>query len=818
MLKTNTYIMSIDGSKIVKQKCDFKKEKGTGRLYTCTLPYNMDLIELDEITEQEFRKYEINGIYRQFSDALINVTFDRKVKTDKGEIKTKAIREQLYKDGFCVNGEKYVLYKRSSSKAREGSVLFIKEKLYKPMMDWSHMRMEFKADEKLDIASLKAYESLTLSGIEDVITIKPNQILIIDDVYGTFKTKASVTRLVDKKVVTQNEEIELSNNIWDGQCLLDETVFNKVKRKDKGMMLLRNKFFKGCAFNTRIKYFFDNRRVKEVTDMFGRTHQAKDIKLIITPSCLKLFKFAYKFDSEEQMYEHWRNNISNFGIVKSEKASYFDDRNQLSYQMLNSMPLEEKEVHELAKDEIDYVNDLKNNMEVFKKHIEINDQSVTRQMMFDLLEVNEKFQYTEMFNEFRKDVVESYMSKLRRGKIKVRNTDYCVIVSNPFEMLLATIGKFEGKTIHQAKEIYTSMFEDGDKLCCFRNPHIAQANILYATNVYSKQFSRYFNFTKNIVIVNSYDNDLPDRLQGCDYDSDTQLISNNPILVEKARLSKDIPTPVNAIKFKVTTREYTNLNMAIVDRAIANAQIGRIVNLSQLFNSCYWQEYATKGREGVLNVIRDKVSQLSSLSQLEIDKAKKYFSNEELNTNSILDKLSKDTIIPKNAEGKVLKPKFFKYISSAKYLKSYKCPMDYLQTVLGNNIQRKISVQVIDIQDCIEIPNDYKSSKANKKQIKELKDIANKLHKDVNSIRYKEKEKQKIKKNIFIQKEYVFNKIGKKKVNVYTIINLIKRMYSENSKDSTIREYRLLILQALYKSNKNGYIKLFKSNKKCLEN
>ncbi len=59
------------------------------------------------------------------------------------------------------------------------------------------------------------------------------------------------------------------------------------------MMLLRNRFFKTCAFNTNLQdWFFDN-DIEYVSQLAGYTtaRDIKDIKLVITESSVKYLKF-----------------------------------------------------------------------------------------------------------------------------------------------------------------------------------------------------------------------------------------------------------------------------------------------------------------------------------------------------------------------------------------------------------------------------------------------------------------------------------------------------------------------------------------------
>ena len=89
----------------------------------------------------------------------------KKPEVKKIESKDK-IREKFYTDGITVNDCLYVMYKRTSSKARTGSALFIKKEYFDEMMKWSHLGIDFYNGKKIDLASLKAYESLSLSSLE----------------------------------------------------------------------------------------------------------------------------------------------------------------------------------------------------------------------------------------------------------------------------------------------------------------------------------------------------------------------------------------------------------------------------------------------------------------------------------------------------------------------------------------------------------------------------------------------------------------------------------------------------------------------------
>lgn len=845
MKKDATYVLNLDGSQIYKETAvhffDMTEEqKKNKELYSVTIAFNLDIHYLQQNHTEEFITKTVNKKKKQFSDAIINVAFNKRAKFKKGkekfEVSTTTIRETLYVNGFFVDNERYVLYKRSTSKSREGSTLFIKESLFAEMIRFSHMGIEFKENEIMGekLASLKAYESLTLSGLEDLIEIKPNQILLIDTIKGEFTAKASVTTFADGEIKLEDKETEFINDIFDGQALLDRTIFKKVDRSDNGMMLLRNKFFKACAFNTNISDFLHNRKPKDVLaqdfklkNMFGEDVLASDVKLIITPSCLKLFKFADKFENENAMWMHWLNNMyPYFGIVKSEYSSHFEDMNQLSYQHINSMQLSQQDVGSLMDYETGYVNRLKNDIEVFKKHIETNDESDTRQFMLELVNRNAEIENTEFFKEFREDVVQSYISRLKRGKIKIKNTDYMVLCCNPYEMLLHAVGKFNKQTLHKGKEIYCSAYDDGEELIAFRNPHVASGNVLLCKNVYFKEFKRYFNFSPNITIVNSYDNDLPDRLQGCDYDSDTFLLSNNPILLKQAKKCAKYLTPVNRIELKGTAesnnRKYCNKDMAFIDTAIQNNKIGEIINLSQILNSYMFDELNKKSPyKDKVKFIYSKVSILSSLSQVEIDKPKKYYDKNIFPIDGILNrirtsKFEEVPIIPRRKvenKNKMIKPMFFCKISDNKDdLNEYlNCAMDFLFKYC-TELERKKNTKTTDIMNFIDIPADYDSKTRNQDQINKVKNVVESLDRGIDYIRKNVKQKREINKRINELKDARINCL-RMKMNKSTVINVLLRLFSDKSKDDSLKSYKMSLLGLLYQTNSEVLLSCFHEKK-----
>ena len=274
--------------------------------------------------------------------------YKRSDKEMPSVVKKEKIREHLYLHGFDIDGIHYVRYKRSAGSSRDGRCLFIAEPLYRDMMEWSACGLS--ADTVSDQASWQAYIALTLSSIESTIRLPKKAILIIPDKVSKFKTTAVCVK-EDKALglTATEEETEIENVIWDGEALLDVSEFERAGYANKGMMLLRNRFFKTCAFNTNLQKWFKDKGITTVGQLAGYTtaRKVEDIKLVITESSLKYLKFMPRGQSLKLSLEAWLDAVyggkttSEFGVVKTDKPpSNMEGRlAYTNYQLMNTLAI-----------------------------------------------------------------------------------------------------------------------------------------------------------------------------------------------------------------------------------------------------------------------------------------------------------------------------------------------------------------------------------------------------------------------------------------------------------------------------------------------
>lgn len=454
----------------------------------------------------------------------VNLNKNKYKKTTKEDI-----RIEFYKSGVEVEYTnktesikiKYKMLYRSTGKAKGGSCMFINENLHKIAHDYMYMGIELPYKNS-PIVEASGYVPLVASSIVGTIEINPKEILILKDIDKYFKTNIiSVETDENKHCIAKHiENYELKNTLFDGQALIDYSIFPKW---GNGYVLLRSHFCKMASFKTNIQLFFkdyfkEEYETAEVEDMFGEKHLAKDIKLITTDNALKWIKFGVS-------YNYWceRVNMDNntFGIVKTAHESKMGNTQRMSYQMINSLDL--KTMNITSSPTIEYIESMKKNNEIFLDYLKRNVSfSNDYEVLVELCNQNMEFTRSVYFRKRKKDILYEYVNKVKTGKL-IQEADNLVIVGSPYAMLLHSVGEdvekdntfcYEKDTI----QCFTERFNDGEFLAGFRSPFNSRNNCSYLHNVYHEKFFKYFNLGKQILAVNTIGTDVCDRNNGCDFD------------------------------------------------------------------------------------------------------------------------------------------------------------------------------------------------------------------------------------------------------------------------------------------------------------
>lgn len=860
-------------------------------------------------------------------------------KKTKKLISKKRLRQMAYEDGITINGVRYVNYQRTSSKARVGNCLFIREDYFEEMEKYQNLNIPFKELKEADIVSIRSYQSLIASSIIGELDIDPYSILLIDDESGQATMDCSVIKPFPMKdgkgteLKVVREPYTQKTDLWDGQSLLDVSVFKNGKYADKnsdgkiveysyepyGFMLLRNHFFKSAAFNTNLQEYykehFEGVENPVIRDAFGNGFRVEDIKMVTTRNSVKIFKFSdivcehmidddkkvflnelkellnekyeelrkakqavttakrkltmllnydpekrieppaqddidmakdyldkaercYKdifmvfddetkrllkdieYEQERLTWDWYREQIKcqKFGVCKTEHKSKLDDRQNLWYQILVSLNFNKDELWELVKSQVEEINLMRKYVAWFKRGIDMRAQEkVGDSMMLALLECNEDISRTKWYTNYRHSKIQRMIKKLLTGKIQIKDSDFNVLFGNPYEMLKASCGEEIDTGILSDFECYCTRYKDGEDLYGMRSPHICTGNNALLKNTYREEW-KWFNLTDNIIIVNFWDKGvfLVPKWNGCDVDSDTAFIGNNPIILEKVKEVQDYLIPINCVPQESKKYKFINEEMAKVDSQLCNNMVGRVCNLARDLHSLYWHLYNTgtgDNKRKYLSMIYDDICLLEVLSNIAIDSAKRTYS---CNIEKEMAKIKGRPYM--NTEGAIIKGDKIVF-KEARYKKnlSEKSIADYEDCIKDrerattqeeiDEINRKID-RILKTEDVYMVRPDFTKSLKSQPKKKKRKRYGNEEQKELNrqkQITYAQEQR--------VIKEKIYRKLQ-------SPMDILKEVIFENLKRAPRTNYIPLftdILAQMPKGAKADHNRIKKIKEICIE-
>lgn len=769
--------------------------------------------------------------------------YENSDNTDEDNINKKVeIHWPIYdkESGRVIYEKKPIIYRRlmrSPGKAKEGDCIFIRKELYDIAIKYIAMSLcDHMPDKNVKIVELSAYDTLVTATAIGYINIPLDKILILQDEEVKAKVPAVSVEVENGRcaVKRSSDRREVSNVLWDGMGLVDESIFPDNM---SGFIYCRSHFFKACLFRGNIQQFFkdyykEDYNTAYITDMFGNKRKVSDIAVITTNNAIKWIKFtdlmggtlqkAYSY--YERIMEKYENQ---FAIVKTGHKSKWGNIQRSSYQINNSLPcLEEDKLEVIAKTSIDFCNRLKENHSDFIDYLKLDSQDYSiNKVLVVLDEYNKSFKDTEYFRKKKTAIISGLKRKMMEGKL-LQTGDNLIICGNPVALLYKSVGiDYRYEQCFEVKDdviqCYTERFDEGEYLAGFRSPHNSPNNIIYLENVYPEKLMRYFpKLGENVIVINGIGTDVQSRLNGQDLDSDMVYVTNQPQILKAARIAyKEYPTIINNIPCdSVSTYDNDPKSYAKMDIKISSAQmgVGYSSNLAQMALSYYYDELYRTGKRS--KELEDVFIICSVLAQCAIDSAKRTFAVNvmgELIKMRSLECMKKyyETINNKDNSKKDVPqvPEFYaknqknnkKSKTNENYVvRDFYCPMQILHDIIENKVtdSRRNSRKTCKLKEVF----DYRPGKSVKrnygKQINKIEEITNGYIEGLHRLNPDEESYFQDRKSLY--EDYI-NRIKKYRINKETMEYLIDFSF----KNPKICDHMLI---ALYNNNADIFLKCFK--------
>lgn len=440
--------------------------------------------------------------------------------------------------GFLINGIRYVRLLGTTGGVKNKTIVFVSERLAPEL----RRRIDNGRDmsKALVPAKLEAYKALTCSG--SIPVSFPRGILVVNDCETSFK--ADIVSLSDaaggepEMKFVPNADVNIDAS--DGYGLMLPSLAQRWSQ-ELGLD------YRASAVNTRFSWekgvavCFDFQEFARdvaggyiVTDAWGNEQDIREVELVLTTSMVKLY------DSYASCDDYVRCSLENgytFGVTKT-SPKVLESERTTNYQFLQAYSLTDEEIDELIGPTVDEIKDVLDGdwrkavlylqgTELDAKAVEALPDNFAKAIMIEPAVFNDKFVKKRIYSLIGKRIDEAKI-----GVLKVHG-NYSIVVGDPYALCQSMFG-LSVTGLLKGGEIYNQYWlEHGtDKLVCFRAPMTCMNNIRKFHVARGEAVEHWYQYISTCTVFNAWDTSMP-ALNGCDFDGDICLLTDNRVLVEK---------------------------------------------------------------------------------------------------------------------------------------------------------------------------------------------------------------------------------------------------------------------------------------------
>lgn len=514
---------------------------------------------------------------------------------------------RLLEEGFTVGERRFVLGERSASMTRNGILSFVDEEIAEELSERVSMGLP---PAKTVLSKWYAYRGLMLSSCHCIEGWVPKMI-VVPDYYRTvpkqrikyvcdrenrFVGRDGVERVGTQKDVAEDVR-DITINVFDG-CGVHHPAITRTVQTALGSeaaptsMLIRLPFIKGVTHEVDYVRFFEERGVREITDLWGERHDVTasgEPMVILFESMYKGLGYFRKYGDARDWREYWERfhryqhcfGVAKWNFSKEEERVY----TRANYQILQDLDLPYPEFASLARDSVAWAEriasgDLPYTMCFLGLYA---DRCAPKNDYVRAVLRDQRMLQEPNVRGYLVSLMRKYMDDMKCGKLYLRS---CFKFLVPDLMLaLEHIGGLPRHGCLADGEFYASG-RDGPTLgeCAIeRNPHICRSEHTVLRGVSSGELESYFSHLANVCMVNGK-GIVMQRLQGADSDGDLVLVVQSDVVL--AGIDRDAPIVLDIDdKVTVSPEEDTPENRRkIILRTMKNL-IGEFSNYASVYHN-----------------------------------------------------------------------------------------------------------------------------------------------------------------------------------------------------------------------------------------
>ncbi|MFI2856817.1 hypothetical protein ACH6EH_06725 [Paenibacillus sp. JSM ZJ436] len=438
------------------------------------------------------------------------------------------ILENLIKDGFIYQNEKYICFTASAGQIRTKKTVFIKEKVFKQHYLSLMCGLSLEKINELggvNINKYLAYLALCNSATEQWEDFDISKAIVVDDMETL--VHSTVDFIDDKTYEITRQDMDIAIEHTDGCGMI-------LPRKSKKNMMVRLPWIKGLLVPFPFDKFIreENRKVGHskygvIKDIYGVEHDIlkERIEVIFTKSQFKMWKYYSSWEQYQELFEKYSCQA---GKCNEEEDDISNAK--LNYQMLQTLTdMTDKELAKLSEQTRYKIANVGSDRKTMLRILGVTDSNANKNYLQKALEI-----YPELLNdtyskEMLKTVKKSMVKNAKAGKIDVSGK-YTFISPDLYAFCeYLFMGNQSPKGLLSNGDVYCSLYRDGEKLDCLRSPHLYREHAL-RRNVLDAETKRWF-ITPALY---TSCHDPISKVLMFDNDGDKALVCNDKTLVEVA--------------------------------------------------------------------------------------------------------------------------------------------------------------------------------------------------------------------------------------------------------------------------------------------
>lgn len=483
--------------------------------------------------------------------------------------------ENIVKQGFMFNGEKYVFLTASAGQIRTKRSLFIREAAFK--------RIEPRLMGGLTIDSINeqggmnenkflAYLALANSATDVWKDFDIDKAIVVDD------WETAVPGLVDhidgETYEIKREQTDTVIPHMDGCGIM----------LDGPTRMVRLPFVKGLLVQFPFDKFLREKCTQDqwwVTDIYGVKHNVilEDIRYIFTKSQFKLYKYYPNFECYKARFKAYGCEAAYCNIEES-----YIPKSRINYQMLQTLSdMTDAEIERISARTVDEIQSIGQDYQTTMRLLGATEYNKNRSPMQEALLLYPEL-FRDVYNkEILKQTKKSLVKQAMGGRLRV-NGKYLFLSPDLYafcEWLFQ--GKQNPQGLLEDGEVYCAEYKDGDELACLRSPHLYREWAI-RNNRRTEELDRWFGQTKCIY---TSCHDLISRYLMFDNDGDKALVVKDRVLTNcaKRNMRDIVPLAYDLKKAKGGIITPESLYEGMI-KAYTGGRIGPVSNnITKIWNS-----------------------------------------------------------------------------------------------------------------------------------------------------------------------------------------------------------------------------------------